>query len=312
MTCVQEFLEYTGRDIVNQSRDSRIAYEIYSNHCEGSKAKSSTQTSVALDAVVKAIPVKFALNTGSNEEKLANFCKTYTNNYSSYTKETMDSSLVVREALKAFESCINLASHDIFFSPKIGRTQVAIEVRRGSEPASLQGVTYDSQKLTCQLPPVSANEPAEVATEDSFRILEEAYLPIQCQRTGTVGEAGATAYPYAEITVGTNRGAFQLPIPEDALLPSAWASDLHAQLDALRTQLDALKANSDKTRSDIGELKNKSLAIKITSKDRLNYGSDTAMHCPDGEVVAGVNLAHSGANSGQILVYCSVLDLQPK
>jgi hypothetical protein len=299
-------LSYAGRDEMSESRENRIASDIYSQHCEGGSAKTSSTTTVGLEAVVKAIPVKFNFGTGSNDERLNSFCKNYQANYSSYSKENLDRSIVVRESLKAFDDCINMASKDIYFSPKIGRTQVAIDVRRGGEPASIQGITYDKTKIQCMLPP-NASGPARIATVDSFRPLEQAYFPIICERKVKSGVKGAEEYPRAEISIATNRGILLLPIPEDALLPGAWSSELRGQLDNMKAKLDAELAANAQLRQRIAVVESRKYSIKMTRTRGLGWGHDQELACDKekDEVAVGNDFTATGNDKNSIIVYCA-------
>src|ERR1700730_18373971 len=63
-------LTYTGRDEVSEARENSVAAEIYNTHCEGSSSRRSSNTAVGLEAVVKAIPIKFNFGGASDAEKL--------------------------------------------------------------------------------------------------------------------------------------------------------------------------------------------------------------------------------------------------
>ncbi|MCW1841765.1 hypothetical protein [Prosthecomicrobium hirschii] len=244
-------LTYTGRDVINESRENSVAAELYTQHCEGSSAKKSSTTSIGLEAVVKAIPVKFNFGGTSGEERLNNFCKTYDSRRSEFSAERIDKSIVVREALSAFNECVSLAAKGIFFNPKIGRTTLVIDVRRGSDDASITGVSYDPDLMTCRLPPKAASggrpaEPATVATTDTTRDLDGNYLPMVCERKPQVGASGEKSYPRAELIVATSRGSFFLPVVGDVQLPQQWASDIGNRLAGIEAMAGKLEARAIK------------------------------------------------------------------
>lgn len=233
-------LSYTGRDIVSEARENSIAAEIYSQHCEGSSASRSSSTTVGLEAVVKAIPVKFNFGGSSAQEKLNNFCKTYTSRRSEFSSEQIDRSTVVRESLSAFNQCVELSTKGIYFNPKIGRTIVVVDVRRGSDDASIVGVRYDSDLLTCHLPP-TASGGAIVADKDIVKVLDGNYLPITCDRKPVVRSSGEKVYPRAEVAVTTSRGTFLMPIAADSLMPEQWASQIQDTLKNMADELERLR-----------------------------------------------------------------------
>jgi|RhiMetdeSRZDD1v2_1073273.scaffolds.fasta_scaffold4416906_1 hypothetical protein len=61
-------LSYTGRDQLTEARENALAAEIFNQHCEGSSARKGSSTSIGLEAVVKAVPIKFNFGGSSNEK----------------------------------------------------------------------------------------------------------------------------------------------------------------------------------------------------------------------------------------------------
>lgn len=222
-------LSYTGRDVVSEDRDNSVASDIFNQHCEGATAKRGSSNSVGLEAVVKAIPVKFNFGGSSNEEKLSSFCKVYSSRRSEFSSERIDRSTVVREALAAFNNCVELSTKGIYFNPKVGRTSFVVDVRRGSDDASITGVMYDESLVSCYLPPTGSNE-ASLANRNSVRVLDGNFLPIVCERKPAMAAGGGKSYPRVEVTIATSRGSLLLPIPEDSLMPQQWASQVQEEL----------------------------------------------------------------------------------
>ena len=50
---------------------------VFDSYCEASGNSKQSVGSIGIDAVVKAIPIKFTGSTSSNEEAMRQFCKTY-------------------------------------------------------------------------------------------------------------------------------------------------------------------------------------------------------------------------------------------
>jgi hypothetical protein len=166
---------------------------------------------MGLDAVVKAIPIKFSFGGSSSQERLQNFCRTYDARVKQYTAEQIDSSTGVREALTSFVKCIEVASKGIQFYPQIGRTSLAVDVRRGSDDAKLEGLQYDTALLTCRIPGPNGTGLVQ-AQGKTNRQLDGNYLPIACARLPRTGEGGVQYYPEADLTILTNRGSLILKV----------------------------------------------------------------------------------------------------
>lgn len=277
-------LSYTGRDISSEARENAIAASLFTQHCEGSSAKQGSATSVGLEAVVKAIPIKFNFGGSSSSEKLNNFCRVYDSRRSEFSTETIDTSIVVREALQAFNTCISLAGSGIYFNPKVGKTNLVIDVRRGSDDAYIRGLTYDATLLQCYLPPTPTqngeSQGAKLANKDSVLQLDGNFVPITCDRLPqNSATAGERVYPSAELTIGTSRGSLFLGVPADASLPLQFASDLSVRMAAIETASTALSKRS--LRCD-----------KSEAQTTGHYPSATAV-IPAGSILTGGGCATS-------------------
>lgn len=231
-------LSYTGRDFNTSARENSVAASVYSEHCQGNSARKDASTSVGIDAIVKAIPVKFRYGGSSSEEKLNNFCKIYDQRRAEFSSERIDSSTVVTGALTAFNDCVGLAARDIYFSPSIGKTLIVVDIKRGGEPASITGIQYDSNLLSCRLPAEESKGPSIVADKDTNRVLNTAYLSLVCERLGQSSKDDVKLYPAVELTITTSRGGLLLPIAADAEMPLKYASELAEQTKTLEKQLE--------------------------------------------------------------------------
>jgi hypothetical protein len=235
-------LSYTGRDYSTEARENSIAASLYSDHCEGSSSKKGSNTTIGLEAVVKAIPIKFSFGGSSSEEKLNNFCKVYDQRRAEFSSEAIDKSTVVREALTAFNACVGLAARDIYFSPVIGKTRIAVDIKRGSEDAAITGVSYDSTLLSCRFPADDGKGPAVAADKDTNRPLKSAYIAINCDRIAQNDAGGAKIYPSAELLLTTSRGSLLVPIVADGSMPLQFASEITERISQLENRATELAA----------------------------------------------------------------------
>lgn len=227
-------LTYVGRDTADRSAVLSLAENIYTEHCEGSSSRSSSSGSLGLDAVVKAIPVRFNAGGSSSKERLDNFCKLYDGSKAEFRSEVTNTSTVVRDSISAFNSCVAMIGRRIYFQPTLGLTQVSVDVRRGSDDAAITGLTYDENLLECRLPPrfeeTGSERGSSVADENSLLKLDGDYVTISCLRKPMDLGGSEQAYPYAELTIATSRGNMFVPIPADVTLPVARASEIQATM----------------------------------------------------------------------------------
>lgn len=239
-------LSYASRDVISESRENSIASSLYTEHCEGSSSKNGSSSSIGLEAVVKAIPVKFSYGGSSNSEKLNNFCKVYDSRRAEFSSQAIDKSIVVREALESFNNCISLAAKEIYFNPSIGRTRLVVDVRRGSSDAAINGVSYDPQLLTCLIPPLNAgrSKTSKIADKDTVVDLNGNYMPLTCERIPQVSNNGIAEYPRAELIVATTRGSLSLKIAADAQLSEQWASEIAGRMNSIEAKNAELSKRS--------------------------------------------------------------------
>ncbi len=245
-------LDKASIDESDTNFDIELANSLYRNSCSGSSSSRSFSAETGMSAIVNAIPFKGTGNFGSKKETLNNFCKTFKQSKYFRNETRLRNRTVVREALVAFNRCIEFSNKSLFVSPKIAKTQVAVDVRRGSEPAKLLKVQIDETKLSCFVK--GANGKQQNAAKFEVIDLNSTFsTSIICDRIAEKMDDGSIVYARADMTIGTDRGSFQFTIPEERKLTSKWASDFGASLQGLQTQI--LNSNNKVTAN------NKNIAI---------------------------------------------------
>lgn len=234
-------LSYTGRDISAEAQQNSTAESLYSSHCEGSSARKGSSTSVGLEAVVKAIPIKFSFGGATNEERLNNFCKVYNSNLALYNAQKKDSSIVVRKALDAFNTCVSLVGKGPQFAPQIGKTAIQVGIKRGDEEVYVDGVSYNHDALDCRFSAEDKKGPSVTADNDTVRKLDTSFINLRCERKAQ-DKAGVKVYPPTDLSISTNRGGIIIPIAEDAYQPLQWSTEIAAEIQQLRSALNVLQA----------------------------------------------------------------------
>lgn len=262
-------LVYGSRDVIAKTRDAEYSRALYQEHCEGSISKSSSTVGVGLDAVIEAIPVGLKVNTGSSKERLNSFCKKYSETERNSVSETNNSQLVVREALDAFNKCISIASREVFFAPQLARTQLIVDVRRGSRNVDLEGVTYEPSELTCRVPHANNIDQSVTANENTRKTLTDKNYTISCVRKGQNSPNGDRLYPRTEISIATSEGSFVLPIPADAVLAEQWATNISQRLSAVEARVPSLECRTTSSLSPQG--RNFEYAVSVPAELRKEW-----------------------------------------
>ena len=229
----RDVLSYSARNFSFETAELGTALKVYQQYCHGESVRSGTNFDAGLDAVIKAVPVKFNLSSGGTEERTKHFCKTFDSDYKHNESYYRSISQVVNETTNAWLTCKTRASQGILFRPNISATQIVIEVARTNAwPASVEGIIYDHDQLSCTVPSSDASKFRTTADEKTVKSLTEAYWPVTCIRQPQKQPA-ETIYPKVDISIGTTRGSFLLPVMSEAMYPYQWSSDLQRQMHEL-------------------------------------------------------------------------------
>jgi hypothetical protein len=133
-----------------------------------------------------------------------------------------------------------------------------------------------------------------IAGKDTVKDLDANYLPITCERIATTTKSGVVTYPRAEISIGTTRGSFFLPIAPDATMPERWASEFSTCLTELKAAIGALDERIDEFESNFSK------SLKFVTRFRDGDNNEEAVaKCRSSEtLVGGVCFGNNGAQAG--------------
>jgi hypothetical protein len=298
----RDVLAYSARNYSLETYDLGVALRVYDQYCENDAVRSGTKFDASLDAVIKAVPIKFGITSGSTEERTRHFCKTFSSDYQRNESQYKALSLVVNETTNAWLACKTLAVHGILFRPKIASTQIIIEVRRTSSTnASVQGIIYDPALLSCTAPNTDRRSTRSIADGDTTKRLSDEYWPVTCIRT-PVESGTETVYPKVDLSISTTLGAFLLPVAAEARFPYSWASDLQKQMFGLAQRQTAVEAGLKATNARIPT----SLIFGDTTMTGW-HGDPSWADCPDGSVATGVILGRGKLDAN---AHCRTLRLK--
>lgn len=230
-------LIYASHDTSQQSYDTSVTKSIYSSECSGETMRENADTEIGVEAVVKAIPIKFNFGGSSNKERLNQFCKTVHDYYSSDLHAQESDSTVVREAVAAWQECVH--AKKIQFLPTVDNTQVLLGLRRKTgDEVKVTGVKVNPTLLKCTVPGKSGPMAADLSTRQT---LTGEDWTISCDRLPEAN-GDVTEYPAATLSVVTTADHFVLKIPAVAEQPRRWSGDFEDQLKSQQVQISTLNA----------------------------------------------------------------------
>lgn len=282
-----EVLRYTGRNDVSQAQTYAIANRIYSQQCQGSTYKENKSLNIGLDAVVKAIPLKFNLGKGSDLERMESFCQSYYSFIQQNFSEAISASTVSVDSIKAWESCQRFKNSGIEFSPNVLSSFVTISVKKTDpNPVVVEKIEYDPNILDCQTTSDDSNPktslPAKAFTRKTLNSGDQWH--VSCGRLGQK-QGAETFYPSTYLSVLTTAGPFTLPIPSEAEIGSTSAREISENIKVLAARLD--------------DTAKRGLSCKVFHTDESTWGQSPSITARSPEFLNdGYTLAGGGCELG--------------
>ncbi len=264
---------------------------VHDRYCDASGSTNSSNASIGLDLVVKAIPINFTGNYGSYEEAMRNFCKDYKSTRAAATESRSRKEKIVSRAYQSFDACISLAAAGVFINQTVESvSRVNFYVSPSINRSVVISGINSTSNVSCQGQDPNNRGAASVTfNTDSMIKLTTAPLGMVCTRSGVLDKSGNTNFDEAVITVLTDinpNGNYTIYMPRATYLAENEAERVRTQLVDMEKALEALRAEL---------LKVPGLVAKSDEGDAhtLNfYGSQTVWDegysCPAGQYLAGL------------------------
>lgn len=113
--CIDVYKAATRNLLVSENSYSSVN-TIFDNYCEVSGEAKSSNSSAGIEAVIKQIPISFTGQSGSSEQRMKNFCKTYSSvRFDTAASRSLADTVVV-DALKSFNECVAITQAGVRIS----------------------------------------------------------------------------------------------------------------------------------------------------------------------------------------------------
>ena len=210
---------------------------IYDNYCGSSQTSHSSDFAAGLEAVVKAIPIKFTLGSSDSAQALSNFCHTYSENRQSSSSSSQYEEKIVTEAYKTFDHCMEIVRNGISVDHNVvSMDALTISFRAGvAHPIEIRGIAT-SPNVVCK----GQTDSGSVVTYTlATREKSPTLLGVACDRTPDKikGPAGQSLYKEGTIRITTSAGPYDIFWPRDEMLSEDVASSVQQQVKADQAQL---------------------------------------------------------------------------
>lgn len=229
----------TLREYSIDSSSSSYLNAVFSEHCQMDGSSKDKSGGVGLDAIVKAIPIKFTGSYSSVDQAFSNFCKSYQLHTSSSSEADSYKQTISAKALDTIQQCLRLQAKDIFVSHEIANAEAANFFLRGNihQIFELTGVGIVGKKTTC----TGQINGKTVAFDERVHIKNISNQSFVCTRTGHLDpRTQKVYYPESIITVMTSAGNYTLFWPKDERFSEEMASRIDEKITGLEGKLSAL------------------------------------------------------------------------
>jgi hypothetical protein len=207
----------------------------FSQNCQQDGSRKSSGGGVGLEAIVKAIPVKFTGNYNSTDEGFTNFCKSYASLATATSSQDAYKEFISDKALITIEQCNRLQASGVQITHDVINIESVVFYLRSSVTQSfdIQGVSTTG-KVACT--GLIKGRPTKF--DNNVSVSVKATQNISCIRKGEASQKGPI-FDEASVTVLTNQGNYSVLLPRDERLSETLASSIAAQISTLRKDLAA-------------------------------------------------------------------------
>lgn len=230
------------------TQSSAYLNSTFDNYCEQSGEATTRSVGFGLDAVVKAIPLKFTGNYGSTSEGLKNFCKSYANVINSTERRFTSEERISSKAIEAVSDCVRIAALGAFVDHKI-RDRKTVDFFLASGAATkleIKGLFPNPSKGVKCLGVIGS---AAVTFGPSTFSKVESTQSVSCSRIPNKLADGKLVFEEQVVTIHTNLGNYSVYFPQDERTPLNMARDISSRLDrmeqSVETRVGALERRSE-------------------------------------------------------------------
>jgi hypothetical protein len=219
------------------SSDTAYLHSIFSKYCYADGRSNSSSLNVGIEAVIKAIPVKFSLGSTDQTEAMSNFCKTYAESEDFKSKSSNYEETIVSRAYESFDSCVRLSTLGLFVSHDIitdEKAQVLLRAGVG-KPIEINGLD-SSENISCS---GSDGSGTELTYSKSTHRQSTETIGIFCTRKSRNGDGGVSVFDEGSVAIDITGDKYNFYWPKSEVLPEALASQVQVSINELRASIAA-------------------------------------------------------------------------
>ncbi len=223
------------------STSSSYLNAVFTQHCQQDGSRKASNGGLGLDAVIKAIPVKFTGSYSNSDEAVSNFCKTYASQTAFTAASDMYKETISLKALETIQQCNALQASGVIITHQVNNVEAANFYLRNSvtQTLELQGVSA-TNGVTCE----GLVGGRKRVFDSSFSVPVRSTQSFACKRAGQRQTSGGPiAFSESIVTVLTNQGNYSLFWPRDERQSENMANQIDRRITLTEGELAVTKAN---------------------------------------------------------------------
>lgn len=223
------------------SSSSSYLNAVFTQHCQQDGSRKSSGGGVGLEAVVKAVPIKFTGNFSNSEEAIRNFCKTYASQTAATAATDNYKETISLKALETIQQCNALQASGVTVTHQVSNVEAANFYLRNSvtNTLELQGVSTTGN-VNCE----GLVAGRKRTFDSSLRVKISSTQGFACKRTGhRQAPNGPLSFEEAIVTVLTNQGNYTLFWPRDERQSESMATQIDRRITLAEGEIAVTKAN---------------------------------------------------------------------
>lgn len=219
-----------------ESSDSAYLNTLFDKHCQSDGRVNQSSMNIGLDAVVKAVPIKFTLGSSDSQQAVTNFCNEYSTS-EQRTEITSDyEETIVARAYDSYDSCIRLSQQGFFVTHDLVTADMAQVLLRAGVGRPIQVTGVDTtENVSCV-----GNDKGQEVTFSVATTLESANtIGMFCTRSSRTNEAGSTVFDEGAVAINIAGDKYNFYWPRSEILAENVASRIEASIIELRATLNS-------------------------------------------------------------------------
>ena len=242
---------------LDEHNESSNAY-YFNLYCEKNGETRDFDFDGGLSIPIEGIPFDFSAAASNDSQRMQEFCRVGSERNGFASSSTAVRDIVVADALKSFNQCRQIESNGLVLTHQEAEPESVIIYGRFSTAgvnASLDTVTYDSNKMTCISNNLNDDMTQIVLDGTQGFDLTGRNFSISCSRSSEP-QAGQEYYERATLQLSTNFGPYTVVLDSNAAMGFELANQAKRMFEEVVAEKTQIQSSLDAANGNIAGLTN--------------------------------------------------------